>query len=763
MKKLIKISCVIIPAILLAAGAGIFTYYQYKKVSYGTNIRGEVTAEVVISRNSAGIPLIQAKTPEDLYFSMGYVHGQDRLDVMEYYRTMANGQPSALYGKPGDPMDRIVRTFGIPLKARLLLEKVQKPYRDYLDAYARGVNQARKQAKPWRESRRNWNAVDILSIALLWDICHAYLNNMENIFQFPDTVSRSLLRSIFPENYLYFYNREDEKSIQLIRNIRDIIGRNVALSTTGYSLFVGPRSTKGAQAVSAFSYSSGTGIYPVLYPLEIHLGGIKIDGVTMTGLPFIFSGDNRKMKFFSFSLNTDTQDFVLEKIRIIDGAPHVLGTGGWKKFGTVRVPFYDTAGNEMNDIVTVTDSGPVLNGIFRDGKNDETVVALKMDWPREDYYQALFDIPFSEDIRKAALLVRNIASLPRVYLFTDETRSLKAFSGKMPQRVPSENVFRPAPVPEGDYRIDLSGFTYENEYQALAGSALLFDAPQIIRGQSLADDAAFQRLGKLLEKKQTDPGAATALILSDTRSWLAEKFVPKFLVLLGNNPITSARLTRIYLHDWDLAMDPELIPPSIFSVILKNFIQETYADELKAADPGGINGMDYIIKNYGLLAEKFYRNVDNSYAVLFDNVETDGVETVGMTFDRAFLNSMRYLNRKKGPVMEDWKWGEIHKGFFKISAKQYTAVTRFFNKIGDQGFPGDIWSLQSGMYDENFVPVSVSSLMGIYHKKDYRIYMNYAASTNPFSRYFYGNFRHSDAYFTDVRTMESDLTMTITP
>src|SRR5262245_37355065 len=49
-------------------------------------------AEVVIRRDERGIPYINAKNDEDLYFAQGYATAQDRLWQMDLFRRNARGE-----------------------------------------------------------------------------------------------------------------------------------------------------------------------------------------------------------------------------------------------------------------------------------------------------------------------------------------------------------------------------------------------------------------------------------------------------------------------------------------------------------------------------------------------------------------------------------------------------------------------------------------------------------------------------------------------
>src|SRR5215203_6381003 len=71
---------------------------------------------VVIRRDDRGIPYIEAKNDQDLYFAQGYATAQDRLWQMDLFRRNAKGELSEVLPKiPGSPaldQDKLHRTLG---------------------------------------------------------------------------------------------------------------------------------------------------------------------------------------------------------------------------------------------------------------------------------------------------------------------------------------------------------------------------------------------------------------------------------------------------------------------------------------------------------------------------------------------------------------------------------------------------------------------------------------------------------------------------
>ncbi|HEX5560274.1 MAG TPA: penicillin acylase family protein, partial [Nocardioidaceae bacterium] len=98
--------------------------------------------EVEVIRDDRGIPQVYADNARDLFRAQGYVHAQDRFFQMDFRRHVTAGRLAELVGD--DPTaiqaDKVVRTLGWRRVAQAELPLLDQSTRDYLQAYADGVN-----------------------------------------------------------------------------------------------------------------------------------------------------------------------------------------------------------------------------------------------------------------------------------------------------------------------------------------------------------------------------------------------------------------------------------------------------------------------------------------------------------------------------------------------------------------------------------------------------------------------------------------------
>src|SRR5215204_1707839 len=67
---------------------------------------------VVINRDERGIPYVEAKNDEDVYFGQGYATAADRLWQMDLFRRTARGELAEIFGNLALDQDKLHRTYG---------------------------------------------------------------------------------------------------------------------------------------------------------------------------------------------------------------------------------------------------------------------------------------------------------------------------------------------------------------------------------------------------------------------------------------------------------------------------------------------------------------------------------------------------------------------------------------------------------------------------------------------------------------------------
>ena len=129
--------------LLLVACAAGYAYYVAHAALPQLDGRLQVSglsAPVSVTRDTHGVPTIEAATLDDLFFAQGYVTAQDRLWEMDVMRRFAAGELSEVLGSETLHHDREQKILGLRGAARKSLEIASLRDRGFFEAYARGVN-----------------------------------------------------------------------------------------------------------------------------------------------------------------------------------------------------------------------------------------------------------------------------------------------------------------------------------------------------------------------------------------------------------------------------------------------------------------------------------------------------------------------------------------------------------------------------------------------------------------------------------------------
>ena len=130
---------------VLILGAGVVGYAYYVAHSALPQLDGQLQvtglgAPVTVTRDSHGVPTIEAARLDDLFFAQGFVTAQDRLWQMDVMRRFGGGELSEILGEDLLKLDREQRILGLRAAASKALQLASPRDRSFFEAYARGVN-----------------------------------------------------------------------------------------------------------------------------------------------------------------------------------------------------------------------------------------------------------------------------------------------------------------------------------------------------------------------------------------------------------------------------------------------------------------------------------------------------------------------------------------------------------------------------------------------------------------------------------------------
>ena len=730
-KKKLKITFISVSAFVLISAIIALTAYKFLQISYNNTEKSDIDSFLTITRDSKGIPSITAESANDFYFALGYLHAQDRLSVIEYLRSIATGESDKFAGNDSALLNNLCMTIGFTKNAEDIVLKLKDEEITALKSYVKGINHSRKKNHVRNLISREWRIEDVLAILSMKDWSNSYLNNKELILNLPDTRIVSSKNLLSDNRFLYFYNDDDLQYLYTLRRIREIIEKYICTFARGNSIYISSEySLSGTDSFTTINYDDSFNTYPGWYPVKLELNGKITHAVTYSGLPFILSFRNDSVSLTQVNINADSQNFYLFDTDYQNNITRYKSAGVWKEYKSVRIPDI-TGSDKASEIKWVTEKGPVFSELISSTKSDSRIMVIDSLQPGVEYINLMLRIPFETDLEKIKQKTLLNDSSLKCFIISDNKKAFKIYSGFINQSDNSNLIFingsknLKSPLSKISISRQISGIDY-------SGSDLVSnkDIPGT-GGNTISSEFKIERFDSLLIKKKFYDLEKVKNIITDHTSIAAEKFVPLFLTMLGNNPLTSSKLSRIYLNDWDFTAKPGLQSPTVFYTILQFYIGESYKDDFG-------KDADYNLNSLYLLYPEFYKECQKNISTIFDKADTSNVESREMIFDTAFLNAMRFLNRVEGPLMENWKWGLINKTNYTIPDEKLNFFSRLF-RFEKSPLTGGPDTITNVLQDSKFKTISSTSFQSIMNNDTMYFKMYSGYSTSMLSDFYYGN------------------------
>jgi len=335
---------------------------------------------VMIERDARGVARIEARGTPDLCFAQGFVHAQDRLFQLEFYRRVGAGRVSEFAGADGIQIDRLMRTLGLRRFADKEIDLLPQRDIDVLSAYAAGVNAAMEAAPALplehqllRIQPEPWVTQDSLVVRKL--IALGFSTNMETELFRAELVAKvgaekaARLEPQYPHGSPLVmdpgvaWSGDALDLIEQIAEVREAIGWSLEPAGSNNWAVSGERSVTGMPLLAGDPHIT-TSIPDTWYTLEASTPDLELRGGSMPGFPGLVIGHTRHVAWSFTNVMADTQDLFVEHIREGEDGPEYEFQGEWRPV-TVHHEEIQIKGSEPERLeVRETHHGPVVTGVL---------------------------------------------------------------------------------------------------------------------------------------------------------------------------------------------------------------------------------------------------------------------------------------------------------------------------------------------------------------------------------------------------------------
>ena len=614
---------------------------------------------VSVIRDKHGVPHITGQSRNDVAAALGFVHAQDRMWQMEFWRRTAQGRVSEILGPDAVEIDTFMRTLDFSRQVQSSYPQLQPQTREVLKAYAAGVNRflaiKPRSIKPslppefviLGHSPEPWSPSDSLLILKL--LALEYSSGMA------DQLKRLRLAAVElnPHEIEDVFTPTNGSSGKNLPSITDIISLN-----RPFGLSVGQRVMPNYAAqwldrapkpavdlrISALDAANAPSsilalqmIEPLSAPSKWHLAHLQWTdqeektlreiGATIPGLPLIIIGASEDRAWVLTPPHQTQQQVFIEQVRG-NPAEQILTLEGWKDIPSSEVELSIRGEGMRKILVQSSPNGPLLPRNY--GKLNEilaTTHAASLRWsglsPDDQTIDALLELaaPASQK-RVLQQMTERGTSAFELNLFSKDQKPVRLIGGRS-EHYRTDNrmagyMVQPAWVKDLSTRLAIANWPRDiDETVELAGGtrqSLVFD-------QNTATAPHLLQLRDVLSGEIQDP----------------EKY--------------SGILSR--LQRWNGAMELRNPAPLIMLAWQRALVPMIFDDEL---GPQRSDGFDPNAKN---LLRIFGQGGARNWC---DNTKTPDISETCDTIVTAALDAaMKELRNKYGPNFSQWHLGQEHR------------------------------------------------------------------------------------------------------
>jgi len=368
MKKLKKIAVILLCIILLIA-AGLYVYLGLTLPKTEGILRVKhIGDEIQIKRNQWGVPFIEAKNVDDMFFAIGFCHASDRLFQMDLNRRQATGRLSEVFGRRALEMDKYRKDLLIEESIEKSMVNLDPTIKKKMQSYCNGVNFVMEtrvlppEFKLLRYTPEPWTVKDIFAI----------FKNMELILadSGSELTNAQLVRALGRENAEQFiygtwgttiinpgeYDRfYENKSLQTAFLHELELGEHRVGSNNW--VISGKKSRTGFPILANDPHLSA--VFPsYFYQVFARCPGIELSGNTLAGIPFVIIGRNEHIGWGFTNIGTDVIDYFILKINP-QNKDQYEWDGKWTDFDILEKRIKVKGSEDVIHRVRVSRLGPV--------------------------------------------------------------------------------------------------------------------------------------------------------------------------------------------------------------------------------------------------------------------------------------------------------------------------------------------------------------------------------------------------------------------
>lgn len=580
-------------------------------------VRG-LAARVTVTRDSHGVPTMDAASLQDLFFAQGYVTAQDRLWQMDIMRRYGAGELSEILGADTLKIDREQRILGLRDAARKSLQLASPREHSFFEAYANGVNAYIESSRGHlpiefrilRYTPKAWSPEDSVVIAnqMVKDL---------NFHYFYDALDREkILARLGPELTADLYvnrswhdrppmvMREDLSQPDSTSNDSEddddeespdnVVTHNPTdfpeippVNGSNDWVISGAHTVTGKPLLSNDMHL-GHQMPNLWYEAHLRSGGLDVAGVTLPGMPYVIVGHNQRIAWGFTNVGPTVTDVYIEKF---NPQGEYQTPAGWVRPEHRPELIHIKGKPDVNVDVRITRHGPVITELIP-GETRE--VALR--WTLYDgLHIPFFDVDVAQNWQEFTKAFSQLDAPGQNVVYADVDGNIGYHAtGKVPIRAAGDGSL---PVSGADNAHEWTSYIpfdklpniYNPPSGILATANGRITEDKYPHSISMEWEAPWRtaRIYHVLESGKQFSAADMLALQTDIQSeadlFAAERFV--YAIDHASKPSTRARQAADVMRSWDGRMLATSAAPTITEKSIQELRSMLLEPKLGSAPP----------------------------------------------------------------------------------------------------------------------------------------------------------------------------------
>lgn len=692
MSKLAKIIAGISFSLIVLLITLIILSYRFITKSH-PQLEGTIKADVLIDtvfvyRDENGIAHIFARNERDLYFVLGYVTAQDRLWQMDFYRRLASGRLSEIFGIETLEIDQLFRTIGLYQTSKALQRYLSEKSISILSSYTDGVNYFIRmnkgnysiEFKLLGYEPEEWSIADCLSIMRLiaWQLNFAWWS--EPVFnEILEKVGEKKFKNLIPDypkdaplivkkfsTSMGKFTDANIKYRKMFRIFLDGLGSN--------SWVISGKISKTGKPILANDPHLPYSVPSIWYQVHLNDGSIDVVGVCIPGTPGVVIGRNNYIAWGLTNVMLDDTDFYIE---VLDSTgKKYLYDGEWFPISEREEIIKVKGKGEYKIKVLSTHRGPIVSNVYGfsfvghevDAKYVDSK-AISMQWTGNiisDEVLAFYRINRARSWEEFKDALKSFAVPAQNFIYADIYGNIGYYCAG---RIPIRKKLNPLLLNSGEVDdFDWIGFVQFSQqpnlfnppsnYIATANNKVISDDYPYYISYLWEPESRAIRINEYLTSKKTFEIEDFKALQLDYFSYYAKEITPYIISAFEKVNVTNDLVKKgiEYLKTWNYVFTRDDIATTIFNSFIVTMMKNTFEDEL------GEDLYSRFMFYSGIPLRVLKQLIVTKDTLWFDDVRTDfKVETMDEIIRKSFEESIHSLRKHLGDDILSWHWGRLHK------------------------------------------------------------------------------------------------------